>query len=46
MGKERVRVSGLGVQYITEEISRAMWRYGTDERDVVCVGRSRECCGK
>ena len=36
---------GHGVQGVTGRVSWAMWRYGTDEREVDCVTRSRECCG-
>ena len=36
---------GQGVQGVTGRVSWAMWRYGTDEREVDSVRRSRECCG-
>ena len=44
MGNERAG-KGQGVQGVTGEMSWARWRYGTDEREVDCVRRSRECCG-
>ena len=38
VGSERAREKGLSVQGVTGGISWARWRYGMDERDVVCVG--------